>query len=164
MNITLLQNLKSYYLSLQGGYPDLDYYSKKKEEEKKEEEKSERNMEGYPKHVFLQNLDNNIYHLRAKKRWFCWLSQNLISYDARINDPLIQKIKPDDLIFYHYHQKEQKRIVKEMKYYKNFKEAYQSLGEKLIPEKKYFADLYEGLEFKEKIEKYGVVVMKLDKI
>ncbi len=94
----------------------------------------------------------------------------LKTIEMRLNDEKRQKIRVDDLVFFHSSKNEYDVIhckVKELYHYKDFYEAYDRHGKTEIgykeDEKADPSDMY-AYYSKEKIERYGVLLIRIEKI
>ena len=99
--------------------------------------------------------------------WLDWIESGIKTYEGRLNKEVWSKLRIGDHLILHTNDKakEVEIIVTELRYYKDFAEAFNDLGAKLIPIKDATVDsvkkLYNQFFTDDDIVKYGVVAVGL---
>lgn len=114
----------------------------------------------------LRDLDNNIYQKTIDNPnitpWLDWIIEGKKTYEARLNEEEWRELQVGDVIIFSADDgKEVKVMVQDLKYYKDFGEAFQNLGKKLVPIKGItideVKDIYWDYYSEDDIEKNGIV-------
>lgn len=141
-----------------------------------EEDYNQEKIKKYFKHFTnskLKNLDNRVLNYRIENNtitpWLSWIKSKIIRYFATTNKGNRQKIKPNDIIIFHNGKnlKIKTRVI-QIEYYPTFLAAYKKLKTKLLPLSNItnidVQNLYLKYFTSDDIEKYGVLVLKLELI
>lgn len=141
-----------------------------------EEDYDQRKIKKYFKNFTndkLKNLDNRVFNYRIENNtitpWLTWIKTGVIKYFATTNKNNRQKIKPNDIVIFH-NDKDLKIKTKviQIEYYPTFLAAYKKLKTKLLPLSNItnidVQNLYLKYFTSDDIEKYGILVLKLELI
>lgn len=102
--------------------------------------------------------------------WLDWIIQGIKTYEGRLNKGEFSNLNINDIIFFvdKKTNKQIKTIVTNLKYYDNFEDAFNNLGEKLVPVKNITSSevkkLYSRYFTDDDIQKYGVVAIGISVI
>lgn len=101
----------------------------------------------------------------AETPWLDWIESGIKTYEGRLNKEIWSKLRVGDHIVFQTvdETKEVEIIVTELRYYKDFGEAFNELGSKLVPIKDANVDdvkkLYNQFFTDDDVAKYGVVAV-----
>lgn len=98
--------------------------------------------------------------------WLDWIIEGKKTYEGRLNVGDWRTLRPEDIIiFYDQNNKSIKTVVSDLKYFKNFRMAFRSLGQQLVPIQGISEEEVENLYWKyfkqDDIDRYGVVAIGL---
>lgn len=117
-----------------------------------------------------QNNLPNTYHINIQNPpttpWLDWIESGIKKYEGRLNRGIFMKMKVGDIIIFKDNRGKMVRTkIVNLKLYSNFGEAFQDLGEELVPVKNITSDRVKSLYakyFREKdIATHGVVAIEL---
>jgi len=99
--------------------------------------------------------------------WLDWIDNGIKEYEGRLNRGIFKTMKIGDKVIW-YDRRSNKRVKTEivkLEYYKNFEEAFDELGNKLVPINNATVEIVNGLYSKyftkQEIEMSGVVAIGL---
>ena len=102
--------------------------------------------------------------------WLDYIISGIKKYEGRLNKGKFSNMRVGDKIIFMNNGRSIETIIVGLKYYKDFIEAYEDLGEKLVPnfpcmrgkdKKKEVKRLYNLYFNDEDIKKYGIVAIKI---